>query len=359
MTGKLKVVARDLSMAANRKGKRPKIKHEGALKGIEKYLAEFQTHYTNMVNSQEYRSPDEADWEREDRLRVSGFPYCGLKHAYKRLNGDEEEAEEEVTFGMKYYTSVGTQTHRYIQYVLGHGAQMLGLWKCVTPKCPGTGDKAGFDNICPHCKRPMDYEEFTVKRGKNLSGHIDGVWRAADGKFFIVDYKTSSVKAISENDKWKHMPYKKNVAQIMAYVALLESEFGIKIEGWILFYIARDNPMMVSAPFGGIVNQRMKKKLLAKIDEWDRHYGLVMNAVRFSDLVTLIEEKPCKDYEWYSKSAYHSNFQPCPLGGSGICFNPEKLRKTMKRDWKLRPKNFLTHKRPKYLGPAPKPPKEK
>ena len=77
-------------------------------KGIMPVLKEFGRYYTDLVNSKEYLSPDEEDWKREDRLRVSGFPYCGLKHLHARLNAEEQQVEEEVTFGMKYYTSVGT-----------------------------------------------------------------------------------------------------------------------------------------------------------------------------------------------------------------------------------------------------------
>lgn len=317
--------------------------------GINQILAEFKKHYEKLVDSEEYKSPDSEDWKREDRLRVSGFPYCGLKHAHSRMNGDEIAAEETVTFGMKYYTSVGTQTHRYIQYVIGHGAQMLGKWKCVTPNCAGTGEEIGFKNVCPICKREMDYEELTVRRGKHLTGHIDGVWRAKDGRYFIVDYKTSSVKAIKNNPQTKYMPYKKNVAQIMAYCALLEKELDIEISGWILFYVARDNPMKTSLPCGEMVNARQKKKLLQKIDLWNKHYGTVMNARRFADLITLVDEKPCKDFEYYNASAYHDPFKPCPLGMSGICFNPKKLQETLKEDWDSKPKDWRMRGRPKYL----------
>lgn len=318
-------------------------------KGIAPVLKEFQKHYLDLVNSPGYLSPDEADWKREDRFRVSGFPYCGLKHAHKRMNGEEEEAEEEVTFGMKYYTSVGTQTHRYIQYVLGHGAQMLGKWKCVTPGCKGTGEAVSMVNICPHCNRPMDYEELSVEAFNHLSGHIDGVWRAKDGRYYIVDYKTSSVKAIASNHKTGYMPYRKNVAQIMAYCALIEREFDIEISGWILFYVARDNPMKTVLPCGQMISRKTKQKLLRKIERWDRHYGVVMNAKKFKDLMVLIEEKPCKDFDYYSNSAYHSAFAPCPLGMSGVCFKPKQLLNTLKADWDSKPKDWLERRRPAYL----------
>lgn len=317
-------------------------------KGIMPVLKEFGKYYTDLVNSKEYLSPDAEDWKREDRLRVSAFPYCGLKHVHARMNAEEQQVEEEVTFGMKYYTSVGTQTHRYIQYVMGHGAQMLGQWKCVTPKCLGT-KKVTYNNICPRCKRPMDYEELTVSGFVHLSGHIDGVWRASDGRYYIIDYKTSSVHAIHNNARTGYMPYKKNVAQIMAYCALIERQFNIEISGWILMYVARDNPMKTILPLGEMISRRTKKKLLRKIERWAGHYDIVMNATKFKQLMTLVEEKPCKNSDWYLKSAYHSPFNPCPLGGSGICFNNKRLMQTLRDDWDSKPKDWKARKRPKYL----------
>ena len=311
-------------------------------------LKEFQSHYMSLVNDKEYKSPDESDRQREDRFRVSSFPYCGLKHVHKRLNGEEEETEEEVTFGMKYYTSVGTQTHRYIQYMIGHGGQMLGKWKCLTDKCIGT-TKIVFDNICPRCERPMDYEELTVTRGEHLTGHIDGVWRAADGRYYIVDYKTSSVKAIESNAQYKNMPYKKNVAQIVAYCALLEEEHGIEISGWILFYVARDNPMKTVLPTGAMISKKTKKRIIEKIDRWARHYEISMTATKYKHLMALVEEKPCSSYDQYKESAYHSPFNPCPLGVSGICFNRKMLMGTLKMDWENKPKDWRTRRMPFYL----------
>lgn len=325
--------------------------------GGKDFLKEFNKLYRKIVKS-EYDSPDESDWVRHDRLRVSGFPYCGLKHVRKRLTCDDTDEGveleeglregEKVTFGMKYYTSVGTQTHRYIQYAMGHSAQILGLWKCVTPKCPGAND-LGYDNICPVCKRPRDYEELTVKRGKHLTGHIDGVWRAADGRYYIIDYKTSSVKAIRENHVTGFLPYKKNVAQIMAYCALVEKDFGIEISGWILMYVARDNPMVTTLPLGRLISRKAKAKILERIDTWDRHYGTVMSAKKWSQIETLIAEKPCKTYEEYMASAYHSGLGGCTLGISGVCFNAKRLRETLKEDWENRPSDWLERRRPPYL----------
>lgn len=317
-------------------------------KDILPVLAEFKRHYLNMVNS-DYLSPDESDWTREDRFRVSSFPYCGLKHAHKRMNAEDEVEEETVTFGMKYYTSVGTQTHRYIQYVLGHGAKMLGRWKCLTPNCTGVGDKIGFKNICPKCKRPMDYEELDVKAFNHLSGHIDGVWKASDGRYYIIDYKTSSTRVISENKTTGFLPFKKNVAQITAYCALLERELDIEISGWILLYVARDNPMLTVLPCGEMIDKRQKKKLLRKIKRWDRHYGIVMSARKFKDLQVLIDEKPCKTWDQYKESAYHSAFGGCPLGISGACFKPKMLERVIRDDWDCKPKDWLERRRPKYL----------
>lgn len=45
---------------------------------------------------------------REDKLRVSGFPYCGLKAAYEKMAVDKDPNTQA---GKEFYTSVGTAAH--------------------------------------------------------------------------------------------------------------------------------------------------------------------------------------------------------------------------------------------------------
>ena len=319
-------------------------------KEMQVVLNEFGSYYAEMVAGEKYESPDDEDYDREDRLRVSGFPYCGLRHAFNRLDPDRDQR---VSFGMKYYCSVGTVTHRYIQFVMGHGFRMLGKWKCPTKGCPGTGEKVTRKNRCPHCKRPMDYEELTVKHGNHLSGHLDGIYKSKDGRYWLIDYKTSSKRAIRFNKVTGDLPYAKNVAQIKAYCALIEETYDIEISGWILVYVARDNPMKFFLPIGEEIKRREKKRLLKIISTYDDHYGTVMTARKWVSIQKLIDEKPCKTQEDYLASDFHDKFKPCPLGAPGVCFNPQLLKQVMRNQWASRDDEWLTWRRPKYFDSKP------
>lgn len=296
--------------------------------GIEGVLAEFKSHYVSAVNQQIL---DER--ERQERLRVSSFPYCPLLHAYTRMTKHERPAM--ANFGSFYYTTVGTAAHEVIQDFFGRSGKIFGRWICRDPNCKGIR-RFSAKNICPICKGRMNYEELTVKAFRNVSGHLDGIWRSEDGKYYLVDYKTSSVKVITTQKSNPTLPYHHNVCQIKAYCALIELMFDIEISGWILMYVARDDPMVFSKPVGQYINAKQKKRELKKIKGYDRDWDRVMNLFKFSDLLEIIEDKPCDSYEFYKKHFDH--FDPCILASSGICFKPKKLKETMKIVWQDRPK---------------------
>jgi len=304
--------------------------------GIPKKLnsIEHEFKYSYLENFEKI-VPDQL--EREDKLRVSGFPYCGLQHLYKRLI----KHKNPQTYLSKYYTDVGTATHTVLQANLGHTRRMYGMWKCHTPKCKGI-NKISKSNVCPRCKKVMEYVELEVKAFNHLSGHLDGLYKDRQGKYWVIDYKTCSSAIINDGRK---LPYKKNVAQISGYCALLELELDIKIEGWILVYVSRDNPRIV-LPISRVTTKKFKSNTLNTIRTYDKHYGIVMNAKRFEDVEVLIKEKPCKTEKFY-KEVYCDAFSKCPL--AEVCFSPKKLEAKLKKAWDNKDKDWLEHKRPDYL----------
>jgi ATP-dependent helicase/DNAse subunit B len=182
----------------------------------------------------------------------------------------------------------------------------------------------------------MEYEELEVKAFNNLSGHIDGVYRDKNGKYWIIDYKTSSVRVIKSQKENPTLPYAKNKAQIMAYVALIERCYDIKIEGWSLLYIARDDPFTYKV-VSGTVSDRIKERIIRKCKEYDDQYEVYKRlkdpkTATWSDMQKLIEGKQCKTFEFYSE--HFSGFKGCPL--APVCFT-KRLTPTVKRvflDWK-------------------------
>ncbi len=247
-------------------------------------------------------------------LRVSGFPYCPLKHLFYRYN----PTLDEVSFDSVYYTTVGTITHSALQRWLGFGGQILGDWHCLS--CANK-TKMSFSNVCKKCGSEMMYDEIVIRLG-NISGHIDCVYRDKKGRYWVIDYKTSSVYAVTQGDS---LPYHHNTVQIKSYCALLEKQYGIKVEGWILIYLARDSPRMVHKPVGKLMKMSEKRAILTHVFEWGRQFSRVLKVTRKEELQEIIDMKACDSYDTYMKH-YHSPFSECPL--SPICFS-KRLRPTM------------------------------
>ena len=301
-------------------------------------LQEFDSHYKDQVQAE---LPDLVI--RDDTLRVSSFPYCGLRHFYRRLH----PVTPTTNFGGAYYTGVGTVTHEAIQRWLGHSGRMLGMWTCSKANCSGKRDFS-FRNVCPKCGSEMNYKEFEVKAFNHLSGHLDGIYRSKDGRYWLVDYKTSSVRVISTNWKTKLLPYGYNVDQITAYCSLIEKKHKIKISGWILYYLSRDSPLYVSKVTGGFISAKEKREYLERMEVWDRHYEhLMVHMKRLADVKLLIDEKPCTSKAVYD--AKYKKFDACPLSVGGVCFDPHRLRDTLKKAWAERPDDWQERNAPAYL----------
>lgn len=305
---------------------------------IKSVLQEFDQHYKESVQAEHQDLV-----VREDKLRVSSFPYCGLRHFYRRLT----PVTPMINFGAAFYTGVGTITHEAVQRWLGHSKRMLGNWKCSDKKCKGKREFS-FRNVCPKCGSEMYYEEFEVNALTHISGHLDGIYKARNGKYYLIDYKTSSVRVISTNWKTKMLPYKYNVFQITAYAALIEQEYDIEISGWILYYLSRDSPLYTSKSTGGLITAAEKKAYLTRMKVWADHYEHVMVRIKdFKDVRLLVEEKPCQNMRNYEDT--YKAYDICPLAKGGVCFERSLLRAKLLDGWEHRPDDWQTRNAPKYL----------
>lgn len=302
-----------------------------SLEDIEKELEEYQRHALTLS------LPDLEP--HPERLRVSGFPFCALKTVFSKLQGcyipdDDDEAQDaKSTFGKDYYCSVGTATHTVLQRYMASGGRILGDWKCY--RC-GATRQACFKKRCKKCGAEMEYEEFSVKAFKHLSGHLDGVWQAKDGRYYVIDYKTCSVRALAMHKKEGTLPYVKNQVQIMTYCALIEKTLGIKISGWLLIYVARDNPMMHFKVVGGMITPEEKSRLYEMARKYDRHYEALLGCKEWRTVKMFIREKPCRDYDYYSE--YFKGFKGCPL--ESVCFT-KHLKSTVKDAWAAFGEEFI------------------
>lgn len=295
------------------------------------------TEYFKSVMARDNTLP-ELDYH-PDALRVSGFPYCGLKHLYEKLTLTEEKAaaKKSTDGGKMFYTTVGTAAHLAFQRFMAQRGRILGNWKCY--KCKHVELNQHVIR-CPKCGSEMEYEEFDVKIFNHVSGHLDGIYQASDGRYFLIDYKTSSVRAIWAHKKRKTFPYAKNVAQITAYCAIFERLYGIKISGWFLLYIARDHPTTTLAVVGDEISDSEKHRILKRIRRWDKHYGIVWSGKSWNEMKVLVAEKPCKSYDFYSQN--YKGFKSCPL--EGVCFT-KNLTEHMRNTWDDEKKMFFVRRK--------------
>jgi hypothetical protein len=268
---------------------------------------EFVAHYKQCLNK-EYPAG-----RSRDRLSISSFPYCGLRHAYSNLL----DRQHSSTFLSSYYFGVGHVLHDNLQHFLGFGQRMYGSWKCTVPKCGGSRLFSNI-NTCPTCKSVMQFREMRVgpnKQWPNISiGFIDGLYRSMSKKWYLVDYKSTSL----EHLKVMEVPDSANLAQVKSYCPLVEMDYSIEVEGWILVYVARDKPNKIKV-FTGSMSEKNKKKQIASIDTNNRHFQIVKSDPSWKDVKVLIAEKPCTSPEFYKK--YYAGYSGCPL--SGVCFGSE------------------------------------
>ncbi len=299
------------------------------------HFKKYTTKCIEEVNAKTLNDKELKDHKRRKiEIHPSSFPLCGLRMWYEQqvrpLPDDMEQVVIDEEFGGDYYCNVGTLFHSIIQKWLGRGKKIVGNWKCHHVvngiKCTG---KRGFSTNpeCPKCGTEMRYYELGVHFGKYTVGHTDGVF-LFKGKYYVIDYKTSSTEKIVEHERTKKVfPYLSNLAQIKSYCFYLEQQYpGLEISGYMLIYISRDSPTKYRSVVGSLISKAEKAKIGKTCETIDRHFDIVLNAKTLKDILPLVREKPCKNKEEYMKTMYNY-FAQCPL--ASVCFRPEKLKSTL------------------------------
>ena len=260
------------------------------------------------------------------RLRVSGFPFCGLRAAYERMADIKPDPEN--TTSMEYYTSVGTSAHEVFQRSLGVRGRIYGDWKCRDEKCTGTR-RFSRKSTCPKCGKEMEYVEFEVTAFRHVSGHTDGLYLDLMKRNWLIDYKTSSMRVLNYQKSNPTLPYRKNVQQIESYVPMMEHQYNIDVAGWMLGYVPRDDPKTICVK-GCAMSQKKKDAVWQKIKLYDDQYEEVLNLNSLSQLRYLRDTKFCRNYDHYLRDM--KGFKACPL--EGVCFTSH-LSRVLRQDFDL------------------------
>lgn len=255
---------------------------------------------------------------REPRLRVSGLPYCGLRHLWVLHNPPiAAGAPVPLSFNKEYYTSVGTTVHTALQRWVGTGSRLYGNWRCRKPECDNLVKFSAYTD-CKKCGSGTLYEEFTVRAFKHLSGHTDGLYKSKANRWWVIDYKTTSLKVLDRHGTDPVLPYASNKFQITSYVPMIEELLGIKVSGWALIYLARDNPRKFRVVSDTMTDGAKRARML-KLKLFDDQYDLVttrITGLTVKNAEWLIETKFCQNYDHYTRSM--KGYNPCPL--EAVCF---------------------------------------
>lgn len=285
-------------------------------------------HYLKAQSQLIYPAFKEHD-SRDGELHPSSYPFCALHHGWNIVN---EIPRKPLDYFGSYYTGLGTFAHELMQRQFGRGKKILGDWKCLN--C-GHKKKLTYYSKCKKCgSEHVEYEEIGIQFGKYTHGHIDGVVNI-DGKLYVVDYKTTSVK---NNTKYRETgepyPYKHNKAQIKSYVVYLEEQYDLVVHGWILIYVSRDSNINDYVCVGDIVDDEEKAKLKKKYKLYDKTFGVAEKLKnkdkdpkrRMEYFKYLIKHKPCESMKDYKDEFWEGYEIHCPLAADGTCFSKTKLK---------------------------------
>lgn len=204
--------------------------------------------------------------------------------------------------------------------MLGKHGQLYGNWKC---KSCGHVKKFSTYSRCKTCDEPRVYDELEVKYRRTLVGHVDGLYYDEETKtYWVIDYKSTSSRQV-----WKHgqsgkvFPYRDNVAQIKAYVPLLEDEYGIKIAGYMLVYLPRDNPMDAKVVSIQPMSRKAKDKERVSLDQYVKTWRMMLLVKNKQQFKELYARKLCPTRDYYRQHV-HSDLDECPY--AGICFDSKR-----------------------------------
>lgn len=258
------------------------------------------------------------------RISPSMFPICSIKEYAARIYEKHNKFLSGSSGTMlNIFAKAGTGMHESLQNALGHTGQMVGHWKCMNRECPEhkkTKDvwengkrirkgkytlKHTTNNICPCCKKPMDYAELKLLY-KTLKGYVDGLIDNLDGTYSLIDLKSTTITKATDGTFFvKYHRY-----QIATYAYILKKRYGYNIVDYTLVYVPRDNPKkFVEKTFKFDVEESKTayKFMMKQINAWNA----VLKSVKEKDPSHAIAKKPCSSPEYYWDK-FHS-YDVCPF----------------------------------------------
>jgi hypothetical protein len=233
----------------------------------------------------------ENDPERSSKLRISGFPFCGVRW-FLSLNSGLKKATFMDT-RMKYYVSIGHAVHDVLQKALlsldlpATGLDLYADWKCL--KCKKIFAFQIKPEECSCSNSAFEFHEIRLADGY-LLGHIDTVFRIRIGKesfFVVIDYKTISLNRL-ETAK---LPLPDNAEQVRAYANEIRRLGKNALPFAFLVYVPRDNPFKLKTIAVDVDFEAEDKKRERYIKRFKRASTLSKK----SELKAFVDDRPCRN----------------------------------------------------------------
>jgi hypothetical protein len=270
---------------------------------------EFRQYAQESFNSVLF--DEKVDKKRVFYMRPSSLPFCGLR---RFLNYAENgiATVEEMQVEKLFYTKVGVQAHLVFQQSIGQGGRIIGNWRCRS--CRKRRILTTYHRCT--CGDVMLHEEIGLTY-KSWRGHLDGIYVAKNKGKWIIDYKTCSIKVI---EKEHYTPSQTYVEQQTSYVPLLEEKLGEDIEGWMLVFLARENPMKMLRVVSRRLRDTTKAKVRKRLNLYSKLNKRVWKISYAEQVEPLIQYKRCESLKQHDQ-VYMWN--KCPY--AGVCFNERAL----------------------------------
>lgn len=254
------------------------------------------------------RAQDEIVASKRDATRIkflrpSQMPFCPsgffVNHATQGMISTQDMLSA-------FFTSVGTTVHEVVQRYLSPSGRFLADWRC---KICGKWRRLSTNSEC--CDFTMEYHEVLIDH-KGVVGHIDAIFKDSKGRYWILDFKTCTVKGATYKQKSPGAAY---MEQVETYALMLYRQYGIKVEGVMLMFIPRDNPTIPSV-WVRLIDTKDFKRVSKRIKQYKQQHKEALHATSLEEALALAEYGKCKS-EW------------CKVCRSGLSLK-EQIRKAYK-----------------------------
>lgn len=234
------------------------------------------------ARAQEQSVLHRSDPSRLKYLRASGLPFCPVAFFVKNATYGRFKSEKMET---AFYTSIGSAVHTVMQTYMGFGGQFLADWECTTCR-----KWKRLTTVHECCDSQMKYHEVEIKY-KGIVGHVDAIFVDKQGRYWILDFKTASVKGAATKATRPDKGYKE---QVEAYALLMELQYKIKIAGTILMFIKRDG-IKDPVVYARQSTKEILKATKVKLAQYKKQHKEVLNVRTKTEALALIRHGKCGD----------------------------------------------------------------